>query len=151
MHLKIPPALVAVLIIVMMVIISKWLPQFSFALPYKFLVATGVAIPGISIAAAGVLSFRRLQTTVNPTKPGTASTLAIDGIYRWSRNPMYLGILLFVIACGIYSVNLVALISGPVAFVAYMSVFQIKPEEDALTLIFGDDFVRYKSRVRRWL
>jgi protein-S-isoprenylcysteine O-methyltransferase Ste14 len=151
MHLKIPPALVAILILITMVTISKLLPQYSFTLPYKLLIALAIAATGIAIAAAGVASFRRLQTTVNPTKPGTASTLAVDGIYRWSRNPMYLGIVLFLTACGIYSGNLVALVAGPLAFLVYMTVFQIKPEEDALTLIFGDDFVQYKSRVRRWL
>ena len=151
MHLKIPPAIIAILTLITMVIIAKMLPQYYFSLPYKFLIALAIAATGIAIAAAGVISFRKLQTTVNPTKPGTASTLAVDGIYRWSRNPMYLGILLFLIACGIYSANLVALVVGPVAFLVYMTAFQIKPEEDALTLIFGEDYVQYMARVRRWL
>lgn len=134
-----------------MVIIAKTLPRFSFSLAYKLPIAIVVASIGISISAAGVVAFRKLQTTVNPTKPGTASTLAIGGIYRSSRNPMYLGIVLFLIACGIYSANLVALALGPLAFLIYMTTYQIKPEEDALLLIFGDDFVRYKASVRRWL
>lgn len=151
MHLKIPPAIIAILTLITMVTIAKTLPQYSFSLPYKLLVAIVVAAIGISIAAAGVASFRKLQTTVNPTKPDTASTLAVDGIYRRTRNPMYLGIVLFLTACGIYSANLVALVAGPLAFLVYMTAFQIKPEEDALTLIFGDDYVQYKARVRRWL
>lgn len=151
MHLKIPPPLIAILLLIMMVTISKLITQYSFTLPYKLIIALAIAATGIAIAAAGLASFRRLRTTVNPTKPRTASTLAVDGIYRWSRNPMYLGFLLLLIACGIYSANLVALVSGPLAFFLYMTAFQIKPEEDALTLIFGDDFVRYKARVRRWL
>ena len=151
MHLKIPPVVIAIMAIIMMVIITKTLPQFSFALPYKLIIAVVVAALGITIAAAGVKSFRRLETTVNPTKPDTASTLAVDGIYRRTRNPMYLGVLLFLTACGIYSANLVAFVAGPLAFFVYMNAFQIKPEEDALTLIFGDDFIQYKARVRRWL
>jgi len=151
MHLKIPPAIIAIMALITMVIIAKSLPQFSFLLPNKLLIAIVVAITGISIAAAGVVAFRKLQTTVNPTKPGTASTLAVDGIYKWSRNPMYLGILLFLIACGIYAANLIALVVMPFVFLVYMTVYQIKPEEDALTLIFGEDFVQYKARVRRWL
>ncbi len=151
MHRKIPPAIIAIMALITMVIIAKSLPQFSFSLPNKLLIAIVVAITGISIAAAGVAAFRKLQTTVNPTKPGTASTLAVDGIYKWSRNPMYLGLLLFLIACGIYSANLIALVVMPFVFLVYMTVYQIKPEEDALTLIFGDDFVQYKARVRRWL
>lgn len=151
MHLKIPPLLLAVLFAILMVIISFALPQFSYSPPHKTLVAIFVATFGIIIASAGIAAFRHLQTTANPTKPGEASALAIDGIYRRSRNPMYLGFLLFLVACGIYLANIVALLAIPPAFVVYMNRYQIKPEEEALLLIFGDDFVSYQARVRRWL
>ena len=151
MHLKIPPALVAILMLILMVTLSKLLPQFSFSLPYQLLLAIIIAAAGAGIAVAGVASFRRLQTTVNPTRPGTASSLVVDGIYRWSRNPMYLGILLFLIACGIYLANIVALLVIPPVFVIYINTYQIRPEEEALALIFGDEFVRYCASARRWL
>ena len=151
MHLKLPPALVAILMLILMVTLSKLLPQFSFWLPYKSILAIAVAVAGIGVAVSGVASFRRLQTTVNPTRPGTASSLVVDGIYRWSRNPMYLGILLFLIACGIYLANIPGLLVIPPVFVIYMNRYQIKPEEEALALIFGDEFVRYRASARRWL
>jgi protein-S-isoprenylcysteine O-methyltransferase Ste14 len=151
MHLKIPPALVAILMLILMVTLSKLFPQFSFSLPYKSLVAIAVAAVGVGIAVAGVASFRRLQTTVNPTRPGTASSLVVDGIYRWSRNPMYLGILLCLIACGIYLANILGLLVIPPVFVIYMNRYQIRPEEEVLALIFGDEFVRYRASARRWL
>jgi protein-S-isoprenylcysteine O-methyltransferase Ste14 len=151
MHLKIPPLLLAVLFAILMVMISSVLPQFSYSPPHKTLVAIFVAAFGFIVAAAGIAAFRRLETTVNPTTPGKASALAVDGIYRQSRNPMYLGFLLFLIACGIYLANVVALLVIPPTFVVYMNRYQIKPEEEALLLIFGDDFVRYQARVRRWL
>ena len=151
MHLKIPPALVAILMLILMVTLSNLLPQFSFSLPYRSLLAIAVAVVGAGIAVAGVASFRRLQTTVNPTRPGTASSLVVDGIYGWSRNPMYLGILLFLIACGIYLENVLGLLVIPPMFVVYMNKYQIKPEEEALALIFGDEFVRYRANARRWL
>ena len=151
MHLKVPPAALAVLVVILMVALRSVLPQFTYALPYKEVVAVLLGVVGIFVAVAGVYAFRRLKTTVNPIRPGTATSLVIDGIYRWTRNPMYLGIVLCLIACGIYLANVVALLVVPAAFVIYMNVFQIKPEEEALSLIFGEAYVRYQASVRRWL
>ena len=134
-----------------MVALSKLLPQFSFTLPYKAPLAVALGIVGLMIAGNGVIAFRRLQTTVNPTRPETASTLAVDGIYRRTRNPMYLGVLLCLIACGAYMANFASLLLVPALFVIYMNQFQIKPEEQALSLIFGEEFTNYMARVRRWL
>lgn len=151
MHLKVPPAALAVLAVILMLALGSVLPQFMYALPYKEVVAALLGVVGIFVAVAGVYAFRRLKTTVNPTRPGNATSLAVDGIYRWTRNPMYLGILFCLIACGIYLANVVALLVVPAAFVIYMNVFQIKPEEEALALIFGETYVRYQASVRRWL
>ena len=151
MHLKVPPAALAVLVVILMVALRSVLPQFTYALPYKEVVAVLLGVVGIFVAVAGVYAFRRLKTTVNPIRPGTATSLVIDGIYRWTRNPMYLGIVLCLIACGIYLANVVALLVVPAAFVIYMNVFQIKPEEEALALIFGEAYVKYQASVRRWL
>ena len=134
-----------------MVALSKLLPQFGFTLPYKASLAVVIGIVGLLIAGNGVAAFRRLQTTVNPTRPETASTLAVDGMYRRTRNPMYLGVLLCLIACGVYLANFASLLFVPTLFVIYMNQFQIKPEEQALTLIFGEEFTNYMLRVRRWL
>jgi len=151
MHLRIPPVFVALIGIVSMILLSKLLPQFALPLPFKLVFAIGLGIIGISIAGKGVVAFRRLQTTVNPTKPETASTLVVDGIYRRTRNPMYLGVLFCQVAVGIYLANVAALVIVPIVFVVYMNQFQIKPEEQALALIFGEDFKHYMAEVRRWL
>jgi protein-S-isoprenylcysteine O-methyltransferase Ste14 len=151
MHLKIPPVLLTGFVVVMMFVTSYLLPQFSYSLANRIPVAIIVAVFGVAIAGAGVIAFRRLQTTVNPTKPDTASNLAIEGIYRRTRNPMYLGILLFLLACSIFLGNFLVLVVYPAAFVLYINKFQIKPEEDALLLIFGDEYKSYLDRVRRWL
>lgn len=151
MHLKVPPAALAVLAVMLMVALRSVLPQFTYALPYKEVVAVLLGVVGIFVAVAGIYAFRRLKTTVNPTRPGTATSLVIDGIYRWTRNPMYLGIVLCLIACGVYLANVVALIVAPAVFVLYLNHFQIKPEEEALALIFGEAYVKYQASVRRWL
>jgi len=88
---------------------------------------------------------------VNPTKPSDASSLVVQGIYRVSRNPMYLGVLLLLIAWGIYLEHLIVVFVLPAAFVIYMNKFQIEPEEQALQKLFGDDFASYKKKVRRWI
>jgi protein-S-isoprenylcysteine O-methyltransferase Ste14 len=85
-----------------------------------------------------------------PDKAQSSSALVQTGIYQHTRNPMYLGFLLILIGLAIFTANLVAFLTLP-AFVLYMNQFQIKPEERALTSIFGDEFRAYCSSVRRWI
>jgi protein-S-isoprenylcysteine O-methyltransferase Ste14 len=97
-----------------------------------------------------VLEFAGMKTTVNPMAPEKASALVTGGTYRISRNPMYLGLLLLLIALAVYWGTLAALIVVP-AFVWYMTEFQIKPEEESLRKHFGAEYEAYLDRVRRWL
>jgi protein-S-isoprenylcysteine O-methyltransferase Ste14 len=98
---------------------------------------------------SGVLTFRRAKTTVNPTTPAAASALVRTGVFRFTRNPMYLGLLLCLVAWAIFLSSVLALLSAPL-FVVYMNRFQIAPEERALAALFGDSFAAYKRDVRRW-
>ncbi|MCY1553776.1 Phospholipid methyltransferase [compost metagenome] len=107
-------------------------------------------LAGAFVALFGVASFRRAKTTVNPTTPGAASALVDSGIYRYSRNPMYLGLLLVLAGWGLWLAHALALLGLP-AFVVYMNRFQIAPEERALTAVFGDAFAAYRQKVRRWI
>ncbi len=126
------------------------LPAFEVPIPQNTLLAILVAVAGVLIALAGVLQFWRARTTVNPLKPETASTLVIGGIYRWTRNPMYLGMAAALAAWGIWLANLGAL-AAIALFVAWINRFQIAPEERALEARFGADFTAYRRAVRRWL
>ncbi len=83
-------------------------------------------------------------------KPDTASSVVTAGIYRATRNPMYLGLALALAGWAMYLSNLVALLIVP-AFVAYMTQFQIKPEERTLLAKFGPGFAAYMAAVRRWI
>jgi protein-S-isoprenylcysteine O-methyltransferase Ste14 len=105
---------------------------------------------GLGVASAGVISFRQAKTTLNPTIPGSASSLVVSGVYRLTRNPMYLGLLLVLLGWGVFLSNALALVLIP-AFVVYMNRFQISPEERALTSLFPQVFFAYKAKVRRWL
>jgi protein-S-isoprenylcysteine O-methyltransferase Ste14 len=97
-----------------------------------------------------MLSFWKVHTTVNPMKPSSTSSLVTSGIYHFTRNPMYLGLLFILIGWALYLANVLAFLFLP-AFILYMNRFQIEPEERALTALFGQEFFEYASRVRRWL
>ena len=109
-----------------------------------------MTITGVSVAIWGVMAFRRAQTTVDPFHPDKASSLVTQGIYRHSRNPMYLGMLLVLIAWALYLSSGLSLILT-FLFVPYMSRFQIMPEERVMREKFGDAFDLYCKDVRRWM
>ena len=102
------------------------------------------------VALAGIFAFRNNRTTVNPLSPGTASVVVTTGVYRISRNPMYLGFLMALAGWAVHLSNVGATLLLP-AFVAYLTRYQIKPEERALLAKFGSEYSQYMSRVRRWL
>lgn len=112
--------------------------------------AIAVMGAGFLIEAVSVLAFLRVRTTVTPLKPEKASTLVVSGFYRVSRNPMYLGMLFLLIGWALWLGNSAVLIMLPL-FVVYLTIFQIKPEEAALSEKFGADFQAYCRRVRRWI
>lgn len=113
-------------------------------------VAVALAAIGVVVALSGVISFRRAQTTVNPLKPETSAALVTTGVYSFTRNPMYLGMVLGLFAWAVYLSSVWSLL-GPVAFALYITRFQIVPEERVLDRLFGASFAAYKKRVRRWL
>ena len=130
----------------------SWLfPQFVINIPKNIVVSIILTVIGASICIWGVASFRIAQTTVNPNKPEQASSLVIKGVYRISRNPMYLGFLFFIIAWGIFLSHWLSLLLLPTIFVVYINRFQIPLEEEALYIKFGNEFVSYKKLVRKWL
>ena len=150
LELKIPPVALFMVTFLIMGIVSAVLPVASFTLPGASAVASVLAFAGAGIAVAGVYAFRRHGTTVNPMKPETTVSVVIVGIYRFTRNPMYLGLAVILVGWAIYLTNVVAMLLVP-AFVAYMTEFQIKPEERALRAKFGPGFADYMLEVRRWI
>lgn len=148
---KIPPPIVALTILLCMWVFDLFLHWLQFSLPYSWVIAIVIAGSGMSIIAIGIRSFSKKETTVNPLKPDTASSLVNEGIYRFTRNPMYVGLLIIVIAWGVFLSNALILLIGPIFFVFYINQFQIKPEEEALETLFGEDYLAYKTKVRRWI
>lgn len=118
--------------------------------PWGWRAALGLAGLGALVALAGVWEFRRARTTLNPLAPARASALVQGGIYRITRNPMYLGMLLVLIGWAAWLGNAAALLGLPL-FVVVLNQLQIKPEERMLRQRFGAQFERYAARVRRWV
>jgi protein-S-isoprenylcysteine O-methyltransferase Ste14 len=150
LELKIPPLVVGVIIAMLIWLISWALPGYAFAFPLQQGVAAGFWLAGVVITGLAVMSFGRAKTTVNPMKPESTASLVQSGIYRFTRNPMYLGFFLALVGLAVFLGNALAVLLLPV-FIFYMNRFQIEPEERALTALFEREYVAYSSRVHRWL
>lgn len=150
LDLKIPPVIVGLVTAGLMWLVAWAMPGYGFDIPQRQLVAQVFAAAGFVVAAWGVVAFRRAGTTVNPMKPESSSSLVVTGIYAFTRNPMYLGALLILLAWAIDLTHPAAFLVLPL-FVLYTNRFQIQPEERALASRFGSAFTAYASRVRRWI
>ncbi|MGF1698016.1 isoprenylcysteine carboxylmethyltransferase family protein [Vibrio lamellibrachiae] len=149
-ELKIPPVAVFLIVALMMSYMKKSMLFAHVYLPLAWVVFLSCFIIATVIALSGVREFRRAQTTVNPVKPETASSIVDSGIFSYTRNPMYLGLFIFLFGIGYWQQNWISLAMS-YSFVLYMNHFQIKPEERALEKIFGAEYMDYKQRVRRWV
>lgn len=129
---------------------SAFVPGINAPFSARVAAALLVLCVGVFFGLAGTLSFLKAKTTVNPLRPEATSTLVSSGIYRYSRNPMYVGFALFLTAWACYLASPLSLL-GVLGFVLYMNKFQIAPEERALTTLFKADFLAYQAKVRRWL
>jgi protein-S-isoprenylcysteine O-methyltransferase Ste14 len=146
----IPPPVVAALIASAMWGISSLQPALSLGPAMRQFLAAALAIVGVGFDVLGLLAFRRARTTINPMKPNKASALVTDGVYRVTRNPMYVGLALLLTAWAVHLSMLWPFV-GPVLFIIYMNRFQIGPEERVMRGKFGEEYAAYAARVRRWL
>jgi protein-S-isoprenylcysteine O-methyltransferase Ste14 len=147
---KVPPPAVALLVAAMMWHLSTYEPALSLSAEMSEILILFLVIVGVSFDVCGLLAFRQLKTTINPMSPNKTSALVTGGIYRLSRNPMYVGLFLFLMAWAIQLSMLWPFI-GPILFVIYITRFQITPEERVMESKFGDEYSIYKNKVRRWL
>ena len=150
LELKVPPPLVTFAVATLMLAAARLMPSLAFALPSKGAWAALIAVLGIAVAGAGVLAFGRAKTTVNPMRVHATTSLVTSGVFRISRNPMYLGMLLLLIAWAVHLANAAAVLILPL-FVVYITRFQIAPEERSMQTLFGEAFVAYTKATRRWL
>ena len=150
MKLIIPPPVQGLIFGTAMWFADKSFGALSYSLPGQKPVAYVLIGVGLLIELIAVGAFIKAKTTVNPLKPSSANRLVIEGLYRISRNPMYLGLAILLSGWLVWlsnPVNLVLL----AAFIGYITLFQIKPEEAALRDKFGADYDAYCAKVRRWI
>jgi protein-S-isoprenylcysteine O-methyltransferase Ste14 len=150
LELKIPPPVVGLLVAVAMWAVSRYGVLEGVPPAWRIVAALALVAVGGVFDVAGLIAFRRAKTTVNPMKPEKSAALVTSGVYRFTRNPMYVGMAFFLLAWAVYLASPWALL-GPVIFAAYITRFQIKPEERVLAARFGAEFASYRARVRRWL
>jgi protein-S-isoprenylcysteine O-methyltransferase Ste14 len=153
LELKCPPPIVMLISAIMAMILSQKSVEFiqqkvttvdDFIWPLVFFIA------GIVVAIAGVKEFKHYHTTISPTHPENTTSLVTSGIYQFTRNPMYLGMLIVLLGWADLLDSFLAY-SGALVFFLYISAFQIKPEEDVMKDKFGQEFSQYCGQVRRWL
>jgi protein-S-isoprenylcysteine O-methyltransferase Ste14 len=149
LELKLPPLLLVALFALAMWLQAELTPALSFNWPGQTLLVGVLAILGVAIVSAAILTFRQAHTTVDPTQPECSSSVVSHGIYSYTRNPMYLGFCWLLLALALQLGNPLALLWLPL-FVAYMTRFQIRPEERALQAKFAVEYSAYLARVRRW-
>lgn len=147
---KVPPPIVALITAAAMWGLRRMLPLAGTPPMGGHRIAAAIALFGVATAASGMVAFYRARTTIDPVDIGRASSLVSTGVYRLTRNPMYLGLTIVLTGWAFYLGSAMTMI-GPILFVAYISVFQIAPEERVLLRIFGDEFCDYTRRVRRWI
>ena len=149
MALKLPPFLVFLIFGGFMYLLNVFLPVGYFDFFGRMLITKIFIVLGILIILIALLQFYRKKTTIDPSTPSKASVLVTHGIYNYTRNPMYLGMLLFLLAWGMWLGNAFNVLFAA-GFVAFMNRFQIMPEESALSMKFGKYYDQYLVKVRRW-
>ncbi len=140
-------------VVTLFYIIAAYTLKWSIPIPYAVpsilrIAAFALMIIGFALAAAAFVEFRKAKTTLNPH--GSVTTMATNGVYRFTRNPIYLGFLLMVIGFPLQSGTYWGLVIAPL-FIESINSLVIKHEETYLERKFGKEYTEYKSRVRRWL
>ena len=150
LELKIPPPAIALFVAVLMWLVSQLAEPPRVSLAIRVTAALALLVIGQGISVAGMRSFRKAKTTMNPFRPGATSSLVSDGVYRFTRNPMYVGLLITLLGWAAFLWQPWALVFVPL-FVMYITQFQIKPEERVLSSLFSTEYAQYMAKVRRWL
>jgi protein-S-isoprenylcysteine O-methyltransferase Ste14 len=147
---RIPPPIITAIFALVMWLASAYLTPITMAIDFRIGAAMIVAVLAVLFLISGGISFRLAKTTVNPLKPESASSLVVSGIFKISRNPMYVGFALLLLAWCVY-LSAPVLLMIVLLFTAVITRFQIIPEERAMLKLFGDEFIAYQQSVRRWL
>ena len=145
---KFPPPLVALTFGFLINYTKNIFPKFE--IKNEIIFGALMIISGLIIILSAIILFKKYQTTITPLNPSNATKLITDGIYKFSRNPMYLGLLLVLFGISII-LNPIGGLSLIPLFILYLNLYQIVPEENAMVDLFKNEFLEYKENVRRWI
>ena len=148
MNTKIPPPIVTATFGLIIYFSKSFSPVYSF--DNSNMISVIFLLFGLGIFSAAVQSFKKHKTTINPLSPDKASSLVNSGIFSYSRNPMYLGMLLILLSVS-FKFNISGGLFISFLFKIYITRFQIIPEEEAMAKLFGEEFIAYKNQTRRWV
>ena len=150
LELRVPPLALVATTAVAISLATIYVPLIRIPFPGHKYAAAALVLVGLLLALVGVLQFTQSRTTVNPMSPNKASAVVTSGLYRVSRNPMYLGMAIALLGVAAWGSAFASylLVLG---FCWYLTRFQIIPEEKALLATFGQEFAQYMARVRRWV
>ena len=147
---RIPPPFLTMLVALAMWGASYIAPPFALgATAHYALVGVFLVVGGLSGFPA-FAAFARAKTTIDPVHIDRASSLVTSGVYRFTRNPMYVGLTSLLLSWASYLAS-PWLLLGPLFFVLFMTRFQILPEERMMAAKFGAAYTDYWRSVRRWL
>jgi len=149
-ELRVKPNIVALVAAVGMMLLSLVIPWFDLPINLPIYVGLLIAVIGFGIVQSAKTSFRKAHTSDDPLKPRLTSTLITAGTYRFSRNPMYVGMIFILLGWAIFLMNFLAFVLL-IAYIFYINRFQIIPEERALSAIFGPKYDSYYANVHKWL
>jgi protein-S-isoprenylcysteine O-methyltransferase Ste14 len=150
LKLKIPPPAYALIIGFLMWSLNKYFPVVHFiSSPWNKIGLVLIAL-AFTMDLSSLFLFFKKHTTPSPFTPDNASALVTTGLYKMTRNPMYVGLLIILAGYGVWLGSLMPFVLLPV-FYGLITHMQIKPEEAILEKKFGQEYLDYKSRVRRWL
>ena len=145
MRLIIPPSVQLIISAILMWIISIYADNFRFIFKYNNELTLFCLILGGTIIVFGIVAFREAETTITPLHPYKASSLVAVGIYQYTRNPMYFGLLLILFSITIYLQSLASIFVLPI-YIWFISKYQIMPEEEAFYKLFGQEYKNYQTR-----
>ena len=145
---KIPPPIVALIFGFLINYTKDIFPKL--VIKNENIFGTCFILIGLVCFLSAIGLFKKNQTTVTPLNPSSATKLITNGIYKYSRNPMYLGMSLVLAGISIM-VNPIGGLAFISLFILYINQFQIEPEEKAMTKLFKNEFSEYKKYVRRWI
>ena len=143
--LKIPPPLLVLILVISNYFSSKKIDLII--LPTQNLISFIILLIGILILITPIFKFIKSKTTIDPIKFKKVTRLITSGIYKYSRNPMYLGLLMIVMSTSIFYLNIFS-ITTPMLFYFWINRFQIKREEIFITEKFGKEYLSYKNKTR---